>query len=262
MPVTDRLEAQAAQVMGDNRRWSDTLGTRYRMSRKPQVLLTPRHFQEASSGDGKRTRTYALLLDTAIEVFAKEGVEAASIVEITKAAGLANGSFYYHFPDKAALLEAVGRAISSTLSDHTAVAMEDIRKGADRVFFGVMFFIRHAAANPSWGRLIAQALDERGEFPQLLLTGLRKDVQLGIEQGQLNVTPSPALYAVVLGIVRAALLERLQHPQGGDFEAVAGEAVLRVLGCRPARVRALVAAAIARDDQQTQAAQTASPVRS
>jgi AcrR family transcriptional regulator len=226
------------------------MSTKSSQTRRTSRLSGPsdRHFQEVStsSGDGKRSRTRALLLDTAIEVFAKKGLEAASILEITEAAGLSNGSFYYHFPDKAALINAVGQAISSILVRETDAAMSQVTQGAERVAFGVMFFINHAASNASWGRLITLALDERGEFQDQFMASMRKDVQLGIAQGDLNVTPSPALHAILLGIIRAALQEMLHQPRTKAIDVQAVEAILRVLGLKASKAQALTSLALER----------------
>ena len=49
---------------------------------------------------GKSARTRAQLMDAAIAVLARHGIEAASVNEIARAAGVANGTFYVHFRDK------------------------------------------------------------------------------------------------------------------------------------------------------------------
>jgi len=216
------------------------------MPRKTPVSPPPsgpshRHFQDISSGDGKKLRTRGLLLDTAIAVFAQKGIEAASIVEITEAAGLSNGSFYYHFPDKAALVDAVGGAVAATLVRETDEAMTARHKGAERVAFATLFFIRQGVSNPAWGRLIWRALGQLGEFREQISAGIRKDVQIGVDQGDFDAVPSPALHAMLLGIVSAAMHELLESPTATGIETLASEAVLRVLGVRPAKARALVA---------------------
>lgn len=214
------------------------------MIRKASATEAPRskkrHFQDASSGNGKRSRTRALLLDSAIAVFAEKGIEAASILEITGAAGLANGSFYYHFPDKNALVEAVGGAVAATLVRETDEAMPTIDKGSERVAFGTLFFITRGISDSAWGRLIVHALADMGEFREQISAGIRKDVQIGVDQGLFDVKPSPALHAMLLGIVGAAMHECLERPRDQGAATLAAESILRILGVRPKTAGALV----------------------
>ena len=210
------------------------------------TLREQRHFQEASSGDSKKLRTRALLLDTAIGVFAARGIEPASILEITAAAGLSNGSFYYHFRDKGELVEEVGRAVAATLVRETDLAMSAIEAGTERVAFGTLLFIRRGVANPAWGRLVVRALAEMGAFREQISSGIRKDVQIGADQGLFELQSSPGLAAMLLGIVGAAMHEMLERPTQTGIDAMAADAILRVLGMRSRAARTLTANAMAR----------------
>ena len=59
----------------------------------------------------KKQQTKQDIIDAAIKVIAKSGRDSASILEITKVAKVANGTFYYHFKNKENLLDAVGETI-------------------------------------------------------------------------------------------------------------------------------------------------------
>ena len=77
----------------------------------PQTsALTPR---------GQRTR--AKLLDAAERVFGEQGFERASIVEITRTAGVAQGTFYVYFESKhsvyAQLVDTLGRTLRQRLAE-------------------------------------------------------------------------------------------------------------------------------------------------
>jgi AcrR family transcriptional regulator len=50
---------------------------------------------------------YAELLDAAQQLFSSVGYEKTMIIDIVKKAGVAKGTFYYYFPTKEAVLEAV-----------------------------------------------------------------------------------------------------------------------------------------------------------
>ena len=64
----------------------------------------------------KKLQTRLEIIDAAIKVIAKSGRDTASILEITKVAKVANGTFYYHFKNKDKLLDAVGEKIISEIT--------------------------------------------------------------------------------------------------------------------------------------------------
>lgn len=93
----------------------------------PQTsALTPR---------GQRTR--AKLLDAAERVFGEQGFERASIVEITRTAGVAQGTFYVYFESKhsvyAQLVETLGRLLRQRLAE--AVSGLDSRMKVEEAGF-------------------------------------------------------------------------------------------------------------------------------
>jgi AcrR family transcriptional regulator len=64
---------------------------------------------------GKSARTRARLIDAALAVFAREGLDAASINEITREADVANGTFYLHFKDKDELTSVVALSVAAEI---------------------------------------------------------------------------------------------------------------------------------------------------
>lgn len=58
----------------------------------------------------KRTATREQIISTAIELFTEKGYEATTIDDITKAARVAKGTFYYHFECKEELAMALGQS--------------------------------------------------------------------------------------------------------------------------------------------------------
>jgi AcrR family transcriptional regulator len=169
-------------------------------------------------------------MDAAVTVFAKRGIEAASISEVTATAGVSHGIFYYHFKSKAELLDAVGHAVAAALVNEVDDVISDIHNGVERVALATQEFIRRAAGEPEWGWLIVEALGDLGAFHDQISRGIRKDVAIGIAQGGFTVEPSDLLFASLLSVVSVALRERLRHPKAPDVEGRAAQFVLRMLG--------------------------------
>lgn len=194
-----------------------------------------RFFQEVSSGETKRFRTRGLILDTAVSLIAEKGIDRASIAEITERAGLSNGSFYYHFRDKAELIDAVGAAIAMALVQDVDAVIADVDNGAERVAIASLIVIRTATMAPTWGGLIVHAFAELGDLREQISRGIQKDVYIGIDQGIFDVEPSPAFFAMLLAVVAAAIRELLVDAKanaGADLVAV--RLILRALGLPPA----------------------------
>lgn len=80
--------------------------------------------QERRSQADRRAATRAGLLEAARAEFAEHGFAAASTEAVVRRAGVTRGALYYHFPDKAALFEAVVEAVAAEIRDAVAGAAE------------------------------------------------------------------------------------------------------------------------------------------
>lgn len=102
-------------------------------------------------------RRYDEILDAAANVFAKEGLEAATTNEIADSAGMSIGSLYQYFDDKEAIIAALWdryvEMINDITSDFLAAEVVEwpVQKAVDRVMDPVItFHTRHAAFSRLW----------------------------------------------------------------------------------------------------------------
>ncbi|MBL8192781.1 MAG: TetR/AcrR family transcriptional regulator [Blastocatellia bacterium] len=72
----------------------------------------------------KRTATREQIISTAISLFTKQGYETTTIDDITKAAKVAKGTFYYHFECKEELVLALGETAMLENALRTQIAIE------------------------------------------------------------------------------------------------------------------------------------------
>ncbi len=96
-----------------------------------------------------QARTRQLLLKSAEEVFAKRGFTAATIEEISEAAGFSRGAFYANFADKSEIFLAIVEARQE--QDFGELA-ERIEATADEDMLDVMYewFSRTLVHSPLW----------------------------------------------------------------------------------------------------------------
>jgi AcrR family transcriptional regulator len=81
------------------------------------------------------------LLDAAEEVFGARGFERASIVDVTRGAEVAQGTFYVYFPDKQAIFTELVTQLGHDLRRHiaeTVVGLDD-RMAVERAGFRAFF---------------------------------------------------------------------------------------------------------------------------
>jgi AcrR family transcriptional regulator len=104
---------------------------------------------------GERTR--ARLLEAAEQVFAQLGYHDASIVKITDAAGVAQGTFYLYFSSKLEifdeLVDDLNRRVRHAMSEGSASGRDRIE--SERLGFEAFF--RFTAEHPALYRIIRQA---------------------------------------------------------------------------------------------------------
>ena len=104
---------------------------------------------------GRETR--AAILRAAEEVIGAQGYAAAAISDITRAAGIAQGTFYIYFDGKEhvfrELVTEMGRLTRKTLSE--AVAGAPDRLGAERL--GLRAFLEIAATRPTLYNIVEEA---------------------------------------------------------------------------------------------------------
>lgn len=107
------------------------------------------------SARGLRTRQR--LLDAAEEVFAELGWHDASIVKITEAAGVSQGTFYLYFESKQELFEELVRDLNRRVRQAMSSGAGQGTTRADRERGGFRGFFAFTAQHPALYRVIRQA---------------------------------------------------------------------------------------------------------
>jgi AcrR family transcriptional regulator len=187
----------------------------------------------------KRERTRRTLLQAAVGVIAARGVEAASVQEIAAAAGVANGTFYLHFRDKAAVVEGVASWLAASLCERIAASQAEIKDGAERMAIGNRRYVLLAMENPGWARLlldIAPAAPERlAEISRYPLA----DLDLGRRQGRFQVRDRQAGLDLVMGTVAQAMRTVALARAPPSYPSLIAALVLRGLGMAAAEADAV-----------------------
>jgi AcrR family transcriptional regulator len=107
------------------------------------------------SGRGAKTRQR--LLDAAEEVFGDLGFHDASIVKITEAAGVGQGTFYLYFASKHAVFDELVRDLSRRIRHTMSDAAEHGETRMESELLGFRAFFDFAVQHPGLYKIIRQA---------------------------------------------------------------------------------------------------------
>lgn len=188
---------------------------------------------------GRATRQ--ALLDAAEEVFGEFSYERASVSEITRRAGVGQGTFYLYFADKQAAFVELVRHLNHSLREHIAIAVAglDDRLEIERIGFRAYFdYIR--GHRPLY-RIVREAEFVAPEMHRWHYDTLAEGYVRGLEQaqhaGQILPDLEPEVIANLLMGVAEFVGGRYLLRQGADLSEDVYEQVLafvgRGLGYRP-----------------------------
>lgn len=191
-------------------------------------------FLKGASSERKRIRTRAMLMDAAVRVISARGIEATTVSDIIAASAVSQGTFYYHFENKQKIVEAAGRAVATALVDQTDSELAGMSRGLERLALGTAVFVTLATQDEDWGRLVTAALLEVGPLQDGISRGIRKDVTLAIDEGDISGPISGLAFQSALAVVATAIRSCLSsREQTSEIRLEASALVLRLLGVDP-----------------------------
>ncbi|MBK8234086.1 MAG: TetR/AcrR family transcriptional regulator [Deltaproteobacteria bacterium] len=158
--------------------------------------------QEPVTARGQRTRQR--ILDAAETVFGERGYEAASIVDITRAAGVAQGTFYLYFNSKKAVFAELVGELGATLRRTLAAAIEGHGERLEVERAGFVAFLRFVQEHKNLYRIIRQAefVDEAlyRDYYQRLAQGYRDGLAKAMKRGEIRKLDPEAVAFALMGI--------------------------------------------------------------
>jgi AcrR family transcriptional regulator len=164
-------------------------------------------------GARRKRETRQRLLEAALRLMAKKGMEGVAINEITEAADVGFGSFYNHFESKEAIYGAVVEWVFEDFADALDSLVSDIADPAEVVSVSVRHTLLRAQRELVWGQFLiregysARVL-ERGLGQRLL-----RDIQRGIASGRFKREDALMSFLSVGGTVLASISVWLQFHQ-------------------------------------------------
>lgn len=132
------------------------------------------------------------------------GFDAASIVEITRTAGVAQGTFYTYFPHKEAAFIALVHSLAEQLTEAVRVAAQDAPTWMERERASLRAFFRFTAEHRSLYRIIRQAefVDEElyRAYYRRIAAGYARSIRTAVRQGELRDLDVDTLAWSLMGV--------------------------------------------------------------
>ena len=88
-----------------------------------------------------RRDTREALLDAGVEVAEQYGLAGLSVNRVVASAGVAKGTFYVHFTDRAAFVDALHARFHAHVEEAVAAAVKGVPPGADRIVCGAEAYL-------------------------------------------------------------------------------------------------------------------------
>lgn len=158
-----------------------------------------------------RADTRRRLVEAATELFAREGLHGATSARIARAAGVATGTFYLHFPDKEGLFREIVLAALAQLRGRVRRALEGA--GADpraQVRARTAELVAFAEENRNLIRVLFGRRQEAGELAEdvldALIPGIEESLRARAESGDVPADLQPAVAAQAIAAMTSRVL--------------------------------------------------------
>lgn len=186
--------------------------------------------RRAEIGRERRARTRAQIVEASAMLLAERPPEALTVDAVVEAAGVAKGTFYYHFQSIEELAAAVGEKLGASFDELLAPARLCRPDPAERISFAFSQFLQKAIADPVWARLVVQSAQAPTEFARGVRENLKTDLTEAKAQGRLSVEDVELAADIVMGIWLQVTRGTLQRRATPDLAERALGAMLRAIG--------------------------------
>ena len=197
----------------------------------------------------QRTRT--ALLAAGFELLAERPIDAVAIDEVVALAGVAKGSFFNHFTDKANFGQALGAAVRADLELRVGAANVGISDPVLRLAGGMRIAVHFALTERQQAVVMVRGMALSTAIDHQLNAGIRADIEALVASGQARKEAVRSGVRYWLGLCQIAMLNAIerQHARSDAADRLGEMLVLGLtgLGVEPGRARAaaqLVAAAL------------------
>jgi len=165
-----------------------------------ETATIPVDNHQKRAGIERRERTRALLIRSAIGVFAQLGPD-APVIDDFIAAGVARGTFYNYFKTTHELLAAVTAELNEEVLGMVDPHVLRYDDPAERFCIGTRLYVHFALRYPVWGAFLTRIGPAHAVRGRRLDRFLTRDLELGIANGRFAAGSALVVRDMILGSV-------------------------------------------------------------
>lgn len=144
------------------------------------------------------------ILEAAERVFGEKGYFPASITEITREAGVAQGTFYVHFKSKRDVFVELLESLGDHVRDRTRSAAAGGKNRLETEELGLAAYFGFVKEHPNWYRIVRQAefVDAAAfrNYYLRLLAGYRRGLEAAMARGEIRRNDPETLAFCLMGV--------------------------------------------------------------
>ena len=178
------------------------------MARPAAVALPAAHVpgdHRVRVAAARRERMRMRLIESALHVFAKKGLDATDIKDVIEHAQVSRGSFYNYFQTNEELMAAVLEALGNELLDLVDAVVTSREDPAERLACGIRMVLHAARTHRLYARFAARVGIDKAVDNSLALEYLPRDIGAGVEAGRFHVASPMAALVLALGTTHGAI---------------------------------------------------------
>ena len=195
-------------------------------------------------GNERRERMRARLLESALTVYARNGLGTSVIQQVIVEAGVAQGTFYNHFRTNQELLVAVSEELHNDMMRLIEGNVRIFDDPAARIAHGVRLYLHAARAFPLFARFVCSAGLHAAGPGNLIYEYLPAHIEAGVAVGRFKPVATAIALDLVAGSALAGVFRIVKGEAPPDYAEALVVPLLCALGVGEADARALAAVAL------------------
>lgn len=156
-------------------------------------------------------RTYRALVDAGLELLAERPIDALAIDEIVGQAGVAKGSFFNHFADKAAFGQAIGAEIRAELEARIGATNAGVSDPFARLAGGMRTGLAYAFDEPRKTAIMLRNVGQSTLRDNPLNQGILADINAAVATGRLRGEAAQSGTRFWLGLCQVLIANALER---------------------------------------------------
>lgn len=187
-------------------------------------------------GRQRSQRTRDRIIESALPVFARLGPDVPVIDDFIRAAEVARGTFYRHFPTTSALRAAVSNRLEEQLIVAIQRPISALNRPDERLATGVRAWLDHARRDTMLCAFIVRThLRARRVDRQVM-----RDIRAGLVSGDFRCGSAEVGRDLLVGAIREAMARRTRSPLAARYVEGVTRSVLLGLGVAASRIDQLM----------------------